>query len=221
MVRCALDVISDLYALVPQVKSYVHHMIKSESLLFMRSYLGSSDPKTVASAAIFLSNIISELYVVSGVNEENREDSEGRDGRACSGSKGGDDKINMSDIDHDNNNNRNINADNRGTRDSDGNYDNNGNNGSSKSNESGEGGEKEDTLRVEDLRGVYLCALDMLDVYVSMRGGPDQAEEASNTDHTDHTEKKSMVTTDHSPSLFFPLPSSPPPFYSLSLLPIL
>ena len=58
VVRCALDVISDLYELVPQIKSYVRHMIVGDSLLFLTSYLSSSDPKTVISAAKFLSNIL-------------------------------------------------------------------------------------------------------------------------------------------------------------------
>ena len=58
VVRCALDIISDLFELVPQIKSYVDHIAVSESLHFLTSYLSSSDPKTVISAAKFLTNII-------------------------------------------------------------------------------------------------------------------------------------------------------------------
>ena len=61
VVRCALDIISDLYELVPQIRSYVRHMILGESLLFLTSYLSSSDPKTVVSAATFLSCIIQDF----------------------------------------------------------------------------------------------------------------------------------------------------------------
>ena len=55
--RCALDIISDLFELVPQIKSYVDHIAVSESLQFLTSYLSSSDPKTVISAVKFLTNI--------------------------------------------------------------------------------------------------------------------------------------------------------------------
>ena len=77
VVRCALDIISDLYELVPQIKSYVRHMVLGESLLFLTSYLSSSDPKTVVSASTFISCIIQDLMLRDTPNGEFTADSEG------------------------------------------------------------------------------------------------------------------------------------------------
>ena len=61
VVRSALDIVADLYVLVPEIKSYVRHMVTSGSFLFLKSYIMSVDPKTVISAVNFVSNIISDF----------------------------------------------------------------------------------------------------------------------------------------------------------------
>jgi hypothetical protein len=61
VVRSALDIVADLYVLLPEIKSYVRHMVTSGSFLFLKSYIISVDPKTVISAANFVSDIISDF----------------------------------------------------------------------------------------------------------------------------------------------------------------
>ena len=65
VVRSALDIVADLYVLVPEIKSYVQHMVTSDSFLFFKSYILSVDPKTVISATNFVSNIISDFSTPS------------------------------------------------------------------------------------------------------------------------------------------------------------
>ena len=65
VVRSALDIVADLYVLVPEIKSYVHHMVTSGSFLFLKSYIISVDPKTVISAVNFVSDIISDFLTTN------------------------------------------------------------------------------------------------------------------------------------------------------------
>jgi hypothetical protein len=65
--------ISDLYELVPEIKSYIGHMIVADSLQFLSSYLTSVDPKTVISTVKFVTNIIMDFSTESSGTFEGSE----------------------------------------------------------------------------------------------------------------------------------------------------